>query len=136
PPRLDLWRALEKARRMGELAELHRGIEWERFDENVCYSSTEKLGYRRGFTRIDSDLVAFLPVTPGYVNVEPARLRRGAGQSWDRPKVVVNAARICRGGWRLAAFVDVQGNVCSQHFTGVWPLTSTITAECIASVLN
>ena len=136
PPLLDVWQALEKAKRLEEAAELHRGIEWKQFDEDICYSATEKPGYRRGFTRINNNLVAFLPLPVEYLDVEPSRLRRAANLPWDKPKVVLNAARISRGPWRLAAFVDLQGNLCSQRFIGMWPLTSAVTVECIAAILN
>ncbi len=137
PPLLDVWRLVEKARTLGDVAEIHRGIQWKRFDEKVCYSSTEKPGYRRGFTRLDKNLVAFLPMRPAYLNVERSGLLYSAiDRPWDRPKVLVNAARVSRGAWRLAAFVDVRENVCSQRFIGVWPLAPAITTECIAAVLN
>jgi hypothetical protein len=40
PPLWGVWAALETARKLGEVAEAHRGIEWEKFDEEVCYSPT------------------------------------------------------------------------------------------------
>ena len=52
------------------------------------------------------------------------------------PKVILNAARISRGPWRLAAFVDRDQNVCSQRFHGLWPTTKEVTCECLAAILN
>jgi hypothetical protein len=137
PPLLDLWQRLDKAKRLGAVADLHRGIEWKKFDEAVCYSKASKPGFRGGFTRIDNNLVAYLPLPPEFLNVEPKRLLYSAiDLPWEKPKAVVNAARISRGPWRLAAFADTDGNVCSQSFIGVWPLTSAISVDCIAAILN
>jgi hypothetical protein len=93
--------------------------------------------YRPGFTRVSQNLHAYLPLRPEYLNVKRENLLYSAiDLPWDRPKVIVNAARVSRGPWRLAAFVDVQGYVCSQRFIGVWPNDHSLPAECIAAVLN
>jgi type I restriction-modification system DNA methylase subunit len=137
PPLLELWKRLDKAKRLGAVAEIHRGIEWKKFDAAVCYSATEKPGYRRGFTRINNNLFAFLPLPTEYLNVDPKQLLYSAIElPWEKPKVVVNAARVSQGPWRLGAFVDLQSNTCSQRFIGVWPLSSVITVQCLAAVLN
>jgi hypothetical protein len=55
---------------------------------------------------------------------------------WDQPKVLLNAARISRGPWRLAAFVDREGNVSSQNFHGLWLKAEGLTYECLAAILS
>jgi hypothetical protein len=132
----DIWGTLASTRRLGSIAELHRGIEWKKFDEEVCYSLTNKPGFRPGFTNVRNDLTAFVPLTNEYLNVQPKNLRRAADLPWGTPKVIANAARISRGLWRVAAFVDAGGNAYSQRFIGCWPKSDRTPPECIAAVLN
>ena len=48
----------------------------------------------------------------------------------------MNAARVSRGPWTIAAFADDTGLVCSQRFHAVWPKDQRWTAKSLAAVLN
>src|SRR6185369_12093773 len=54
---------------------------------------------------------------------------------WDDSKVVMNAVRVSRGPWRIAAFADESGLLFSQSFTCLWP-SNGWTAKSLAAVLN
>lgn len=137
PQLSDVWKQLKHATPLGEIAHIHRGIEWESFDEAFCYSTSPKPGFRRGFGRIRRNLDAYLPPESEYLNVTPESLRRKAiNWPWDRPKAILNAARLSRGGWRLAAFPDLTGSICSQRFHGVWPTEPSMPPEYLAAILN
>src|SRR5262249_25518838 len=71
-----------------------------------------------------------------YLQVDPAVMRRkGYLLPWQEKKVVVNAARIGRGPWRMVAAIDELALVCSQRFHGIWPKDDT-PLELITAVLN
>lgn len=137
-PRLaDVWKHLENSTTVGDLAEVHRGIEWKKFDESTCYSTTPKPGFRAGFARVRRSLYSYINPSIEYLNVDPNNLLwKAIDWPWDRPKVVLNAARLSRGSWRLAAFPDFGGNICSQRFHGLWPIDRSMSPEYLAAVLN
>jgi hypothetical protein len=136
-PLWDVWEHLRDGPRLSRFADIHRGIEWKHFDEDVCYSPVAKEGYRRGYTRIRESPFAFQPQQTEYLNVTPANLLYSAiRRPWNTTKVILNAARISRGPWRLAAFVDHEDNVASQRFHGIWPSGDELTVECLAAILN
>lgn len=115
----------------------HRGIEWQRFQESECFSESPRPGYLPGFGRIKKSLQAFTPPVVEYLNVDPQNLRGGAiNYAWEKPKLFSNAVRIRRRSWRIAAFVDHVGHICSQQFHAMWPTGDGLPLECLAAVLN
>lgn len=57
------------------------------------------------------------------------------GGRWERPKIVMNSARMSRGSWCVAAFADVGGSIMDQTFTGIWPKNARI-LQALAAVIN
>jgi hypothetical protein len=55
--------------------------------------------------------------------------------SWEKPKVIANAARKSRGAWTIESATDEMGLICSQRFHGIWP-TGNVPIEIITAVLN
>jgi hypothetical protein len=69
--------------------------------------------------------------------MKPEYQRRNAfGLPWAQPKVILNAVRVSRGRWKIAAFADDTGLVCSQRFHAVWPKDQRWTTKALAAVLN
>lgn len=133
----EIWQRLGGSPTLGTVAEVHRGIAWEDFDPDTCYSQEAKPNFRPGFGKAnESDLQQFLPPKNIYLNVDPSNLRRGFDHPWESPKVFVNAGRISVGRWRHVAFLDDVGLLASQNFHGVWPTKATISIESIAAILN
>ena len=58
---------------------------------------------------------------PVWLDYRREFVRRGYGQDWNRPKLIVNEARLSRGPWRIGAALDMQGLLYSQQFFGLWP---------------
>lgn len=131
----DLWQLLRDNPQLGSVAELHRGLEW--YDSQTeAYSRSRRPGYRKGLHGADA-VHAFVLDQPVWLDVRPENLRRGAEAAWNTPKVVVNAVRLSRGAWRLAAAVDAEGLVLSQQLFGCWLRPdAAINLAAVAAILN
>lgn len=142
-PSTDLWippllaklvEALQGFRIVGNVADVHRGIEYkDNIDQFV--SDEPHPGLIPGLKDVRSGLEPYVTGRPVYFRIEEELMRRAPKLNWQLPKVLANAARISRGAWTIAAAVDETGLVCSQGFHGIWP-SSDLPIEVIAAVLN
>jgi len=136
-PLAELWNYLKSFQTIGDIATLHRGVQWQPpFSEDKYISKTEKHGFRAGFYKVDDNLMAFQSPASHYLSFQKKdRLWNAFEFDWDKPKVFVNAARVSRGVWRLAAFADDEQHCSSQRFIAFWPNTG-MTTHVIAAILN
>ena len=118
-----------------DATEIHRGIEYlGPVSEHV--SDSYKPGFEKGLQKIDDGLQPYLIDGSKYLDLEPSVMRTKAYlHPWNTPKVIVNAARISRGPWRLVAAIDDSGLICYQRFHGVWA-KDNFPLEIIAAILN
>jgi hypothetical protein len=137
PPLGELWELLEGCQKLGEAAEIHRGIEWQPpFDREKYISPTPKPGFQPGLDKAAGSLSCFQVPNIAYLCLESACLRGGAFElPWEKPKVVTNAVRASRSPWRVVAFADESGLVCSQSFQAIWP-KAPWTTRTLSAVLN
>ena len=137
PPLGELWERLRGFPKLRDVARLRRGVQWQPpFDEHKYVSSTDEPGFARGLYRVPKNYFCY--ETPGacYLSTRKEdRLLNAFDWPWERPKVVANAATISRGPWRLAAFPDEEGLVCSQRFFGIWPCAEW-KVNSLSAVLN
>lgn len=119
----EIWERLAHLPTLGEVAEIHRGVEWQPpFDESVYVSSKPKRGFQRGLLKVTERFTGFIPPEAVYLStINEHRRRQAFDHRWESPKVIANAAPLSRGMWRLAAFSDVSGLLCAQRFHGIWP---------------
>ncbi len=134
----EIWERLSAYPRLEDIAEIHRGVEWQPpFDPNKYLSDTEKPGFERGIHSVAEHLFCFQAPPSEYLCTKPEARRRNAFElPWQQPKVIMNAARISRGPWKIAAFADDTGLMCSQRFHAVWPKDRRWTTKGLAAVLN
>lgn len=138
-PLWRVWEGLARLPQLGDVAEVHRGIEQtgfrEQMDHLISVEAAPEL--RAGLVNVEDDFEPFVNPSPRHFRIDPSRIRRGHEflKLAARPKVIANAARISRGPWRMAAFVDRQGLICYQRFHGIWPKTTT-SLDVIAAILN
>jgi hypothetical protein len=135
----ELWARMGRLDHLGRFAEIHKGLEWVTSADPERYiSSTPKKGFRTGVYSAQS-MLAFEKPEIKYLCFQPEyrRLRAPGGFSlpWDKPKVFVNAVRISRGVWKIAAFSDSSGLVSNKQFHAIWP-QSPWTARSLAGILN
>jgi hypothetical protein len=139
PPLPRLWEHLSQNPKLSDIADVHRGIEWQApFDAGRYLSNFPKRGFVLGVHRAAEKPIAYRrPMTRHpYLSTRADDLRGGAiGYKWGQPKVVMNAVRAGRGPWRIAAFTDYTGRVYSQNFHGIWPRKGQ-SVSAIAAILN
>ena len=136
PPLLaKLVDALRGFRNIGDVADVHRGIEYrDNIDQFV--SDDPRPGLIPGLKDVRAGLEPYVTGRPVYFRIEEELMLYTAHRlNWQLPKVLANAARISRGAWTIAAALDENGLVCSQRFHGIWP-SPDLPIEVIAAVLN
>lgn len=132
----EIWDRLAEHPKLGT-ADIHRGIEWTPpFSPEKYLSPVPKPGFQQGISSAAGHFCAFLAPPTEYLCVKP-ECRRGNAFDlpWNQPKVVMNAVRVSRGPWRVAAFADEKGLLFSQSFTCLWP-SEGWTVKSLAAVLN
>lgn len=119
----EIWDRLAHLPTLGDVAEIHRGVEWQPpFEEARYVSNKPKRGFQRGILKVTESFTGFIPARTVYLSTIPEhRLWRAFEHPWALPKVIANAARLARGMWRTACFADHDGLIVSQNFHGIWP---------------
>ncbi len=132
-----LWDSLGCSVRLGDRADISRGLQWWRQREGV--SSVPRDGFRPGVFRPRDSLRPFrlLPVSC-WLSFDPELLRRPSppDKPWDKPKVLANVKRLSRGRWQLSAAADFTGLAASQQFFGLWPHADAMAMDTLAAILN
>lgn len=133
----EIWDRLAHLPTLGDVAEIHRGVEWQPpFDESVYVSAKPKRGFQRGLLKVTENFTGFAPAKSVYLSTIPEhRLWRAFEHPWESPKIIANAATLSRGMWRAAGFVDREGLIVSQNFHGIWP-RDVKWLEAIEAVVN
>jgi hypothetical protein len=138
----DVWDYLVNVRQLGEVSELHRGIEWNEAltgkggaETGTRKKSAEAPGFIRGIEPRTKFNLFEIPPTQ-YLSVKPEHARGSAyARGWSEPKVIVNKSTRSRGRWRMSAFADSIGLTCYQTYIGVWP-KGALDEVVLAAVLN
>ncbi len=137
-PLRPVWEATAHLPKLQEIAEVHRGIEYNQpFNNNLrrFVSGQPATGFQPGLAHAKG-IDPYLVRTTTFLNVEEKNMRgRAYRRLWQLPKVVANARRRTRGHWKLTASADYRGLVCYQNLHGVWPKDG-LEPEVIAAILN
>ncbi len=133
----EVWMALASHHRLGDVAEIHRGIEWTTpIAKDSHVRSTDADGYTVGVAP-STKFRAFETPRMMHLDVRPKWQRRNSLQyNWAQPKAIVPKARVSRGPWRMASFVDRAGVLCYHAFYGVWPKDDRYDPVILAAILN
>lgn len=138
-PLREVWEFLREHPRLGDVAHVHRGMEWT-IDQSQVSSQRPAKGKKPGLHRLRESIAQFRILGHVYLEAREDYQRRSAWQlPWELPKVVCSAIRMSRGPWRLAAVVDTAGLMLSQQFFGIWPKDEAggpAALNAIAAVLN
>ena len=125
--------------KLGETADVHRGIEYNvpfEGNQDTLVSDTPRTGFVPGLVNTREGFEPYGTYSHRYLNMDPdLMLYKAYRRPWDQPKVIANAARISRDRWVIAGAVDEQGLVCYQRFHGIWPRDGT-PVEVLAAVVN
>jgi hypothetical protein len=133
----DVWSYLSGHRRLGEIAEIHRGVEWRSaITPDLHVRDAPANGYMLGVPP-RSKFNAFQVPSLKYLNIDPQEQRRNAWQyDWSKPKAILPKARVSRGRWRMVSFADRVGITCHHTFYGVWPKSAQYDEVLLAAILN
>lgn len=133
----EVWSFLSSHRKLGEIADIHRGIDWNSpISQGLHVRSAPALGYMLGVPP-NAKFNAFQIPMLKYLNVNPHEQRRNAWQyDWSRPKAIVPKIRVSRGRWRIVSFADHVGITCHTTFHGVWPKSNQYDEVVLAALLN
>lgn len=133
----QVWNFLSSHHRLGEIAEMHRGVEWRsKIDAHVHLRDTPARHYMLGVPP-NAKFNAFQTPDLKYLNMDPQEQRRnGFRYDWSRPKAIVPKARVSRGRWRMVSFADRAGITCHHTFYGVWSKSEQYDEVLLAAILN
>ena len=138
-PLSDVWDYLRGYPLLGDVAEVHRGIEWSislKKNRSILISSEPKPGFQEGLDVVPGKIEPYYASEFVYLNMEE-RYRRTNAHSlpWEKPKVISNRHAIRRGRWRIVGFPDSSGLVCRENFIAIWPKAPMLT-ETISALIN
>lgn len=141
----EVWEFLSNFPTLGEFADLHRGIEWnkpltmagaETGHRSTLVRDSAADGFRLGVAPQTKFTVLERPAMSN-LSMRPADQRGNAWQNdWDQPKAILNKAARSRGPWKIAAFPDSEGLVFYQTYIGVWPKSDRYDEWLLSAVLN
>lgn len=134
----EVWERLQHLPKLGDIAEIHRGVEWKPELPEAKRFSNIKRGenWVRGLRNVEEGFWSFQLPAGAYLNADPKfHLYDAWKLPWELPKVIVNAARKARGSWRLVAAPDNTKLVCTQRFHCLWPKQGW-TVKALSAVLN
>ena len=135
----EVWDTTRRFRTLGALAEIHRGIEYNRplgKDGGQFVSRVARPHFVAGLHRVDDNIEPFVVTQTDYLDTSEELMRGSAYKyDWSAPKLIVNANRQSRGNWKITASIDRSGLVCYQNFDAIWPKTE-LPLEVFAAVLN
>lgn len=139
PPLSQVWDQLSTYEHFGNIAEIHRGIEYTiplRLNREKFVSLHPREGFEKGLDMVREGFEPFVSHHSIFLSVNPDMMRTNAYlHPWKKPKVIANATRISRGPWRIVALPDYEGLVCYQNFHGIWP-RGRFPTEVVAALLN
>lgn len=148
-PLSSVWNRLKHLSRLGDIARIRRGIEW---NSPLVFSSGKNKGKETGnrerlvLERPRNGYKVGVPPLAKFLSYESPHLRylsflphdqrsKSFNKPWELPKVILNKATKSRGYWRVAAFADFDGLTFYQTFLGVWPEDSRLVIP-ITAILN
>jgi hypothetical protein len=136
-PLNEIWERLKTFPQLGDIVDIHRGVEWKQpFDEEKYLSASPKQGFVKGINSAAGEFRCYEIPKSIYLCAKPEWQRGGAWElPWDKPKAVMNAARVSRKSWRIAAFADTSGLTFSQRFHCLWPKNGW-SSKVISAILN
>lgn len=132
----ELWEVAERFPRLGEMADVYRGLQWWKQGSGV--SKSPRTGFAPGVFKPADSLAQYCIRNFVYLNMSPqaAMFPGPLSRPWNQPKVLTNVARLSRGPWRMAAASDRSGLVASQSFFGIWPTSDKLPVEALEAILN
>ena len=139
PPLSELWDYLECYPRLGDVALIHRGIEWNislKNNRDVLISPVEAPGFVKGLDTARGKIEPYYVKGLVYLNMDQQYQRTTAHHfPWGKPKVIANSRRMSRSPWRIVGYPDSEGLVCYKNFFGLWT-KNEVSIEVLSGLIN
>jgi N-6 DNA Methylase len=139
PELAELWAELQHAARLGDIAEIGKGLEFTNpVPAGIRAFSTKPFpGSTAGFLRFGRDISLHELPTELWFNLDPSVIRRpGSGTITCAPQVLLNYAPVSRGPWRLKALLDPTGHAVSSRFLTIRPKRTDLSLNFLWGLLN
>jgi len=138
-PLSEVWEYLKYHPKLGDIAEVHRGIEWKasiREDRDVLIALSSRPEFKRGLDTVKGKLEPYHASGFVYLNMsEEYRRTMAHFLPWDSPKVIANVQRISRGPWRIVGYPDTDWLVSTENFYAFWPRTQ-VDIRVLSALIN
>ena len=141
----EIWKALQYCDRLEEIADVHRGIEWnkplrkdgeETGNRGKLVKHKREPGFEPGIPPQAKPFYAFSPPPPAFLSVSHEdRLYSAFRFALGQTQGVSELRKKVPQRSRLAATADFTGLLCYQTFTAIWPHNPELTVP-LAAVLN
>jgi hypothetical protein len=121
----SVWEQTAHCRTIGDIAEVHKGLEWKNltanWDDIVADHRFQES--RLGIRPRPKDFWGYECPKTAWLSVARERLRRpnALNYRWDAAKIIINKTAKGRGPWRISAFADTHGLYCGETFLVIWP---------------
>lgn len=124
-PLWEVWEYLKHYSQLYEIANIHRGIEWNislKENKPTLLDSHPKFRFKLGIDKVPKKLEPYWLKGPVYLNLDKKYQRTNAHDlPWAKDKVLVSRRRVSRGPWRIVGFPDSNGLVARENIIGIWP---------------
>lgn len=139
PPLSELWECLKAYPKLKDVAEIHRGIQWNislKTSSSILISDEEKPSFKKGLDTAHGKIEPYYVKGLVYLNLtRQYQLTSAHNFRWDSPKVIANSRRMSRGPWRIAGYPDSEGFACYKNFLGLWPKSET-DIQVLSAIVN
>ena len=136
----EVWSWLRPLPPLADLAEISKGIDYKGQDAlagKVSRSDHRFEGAVRGFTRAHRSLQIHQQPPLSWMSLDPDVIQSTrAGATTGVPQVLVNAAPVSRGPWRLKALIDPEGRPFTSRFLTVRPRSGEVSPWFLWALCN
>lgn len=143
PDLAEVWEYLKDAETLSAIADVGQGFSFKSETDasfprkQTQISETKQVGYSLGFYVFPKVELSHQTPPVTWLNRDHDAIRRPhSGYVSGLPQVVLNYARISRGPWRIAAYLDEKGYPATSRFLIVRPLNPRYSVLFLWAVLN
>jgi hypothetical protein len=141
-PLQAVWKFLAGHSRFRNVADISVGIHYKPDISHECISDGQKVDFLPGITNPHKSLEPYITTSFNYLCIKPEVMMYNnvnemawSKLAWEKPKVIINKAKISQGYWHFCGAIDERGLYATNQFFGVWP-KNNIPIEVLASVIN
>jgi len=126
---------------LSDVVDIRNGIHYRlllRKEPERFVSQQPRPGFRPGLVRVSDGFEPLLIRGHRCLNMDPEVMYERSKAylfPWDRPKVIVNRARLSRGPWVVTGAPDYDELVVYHPFHAMWP-TGELPLEVLAAIVN